>query len=400
MLKEVEVDRSYYDTILKHPAPSVSESEEDHKHNWNKLHKNLKTYIKASSKGQTGKIPSHTYSNTLSYFQIDLGNDSGKPTGNNLQLTIKEIEDILKQRAKARAAAKNIKLTSAELDMLVDKATLKIPKYFVSKRDINHNLLEEKAIFYSNNMFSQETYEQLAKEKKLKTFSFPSKKHFGRRRRSINTHLLNLKAMLEENEKYLKDYKKCQTSSRVKRDINLDLVKQRSQAKSKPFSQRSWFRNEEPLELDGNSQCAFILPKNFNLHYLLGDSTEEIFDDLMRFEEKSFNEFFNSEEVENQKKLKFKNAQSKVITNPFWNKASKTRLNSFKSVDDGDLQMLRTSSEEYSDKDWKEEKKLSIFGKSRGDPWDFKVGKSIKLDSKKLPEWLCVSIFFNKNFIT
>lgn len=205
----------------------------------------------------------------MSYFQTYLGDDSGKPTtGNNLQLTIKEIEDILKQRAKARAAAKNIKLTSAELDMLVDKATLKIPKYFVSKRDINHNLLEEKAIFHSNNMFSQETYEQLAKEKKLKTFSFPSisKKHFGRRRRSINTHLLNLKAMLEENEKYLKDHRKCQTSSRVKRDINLDLVKQRSQAKSKPFSrvdnrERSWFRNEEPLELDGNSQCAFILPK-------------------------------------------------------------------------------------------------------------------------------------------
>lgn len=61
MLKEVEVDRSYYDTILKHPAPSVSESEEDHKHKWNKLHKNLKTYIKGSSKGQTGKIHFHTY---------------------------------------------------------------------------------------------------------------------------------------------------------------------------------------------------------------------------------------------------------------------------------------------------------------------------------------------------
>lgn len=197
------------------------------------------------------------------HFQTHLGDNSAKPTGNNLQLTIKEIEDILKQRAKARAAAKNIKLTSAELDMLVDKATLKIPKYFVSKRDINHNLLEEKAIFHSKNMFSQETYEQLAKEKKLKTFSFPSKKHFGRRRRSINTHLLNLKAMLEENEKYLKDHRKGQSSSRVRRDINLDLVKQRSQAKSKPLSRTNvnnrqgfWFRNEEPqstLELDGNS---------------------------------------------------------------------------------------------------------------------------------------------------
>lgn len=197
------------------------------------------------------------------HFQTHLGDNSAKPTGNNLQLTIKEIEDILKQRAKARAAAKNIKLTSAELDMLVDKATLKIPKYFVSKRDINHNLLEEKAIFHSKNMFSQETYEQLAKEKKLKTFSFPSKKHFGRRRRSINTHLLNLKAMMEENEKYLKDHRKGQSSSRVRRDINLDLVKQRSQAKSKPLSRTNvnnrqgfWFRNEEPqstLELDGNS---------------------------------------------------------------------------------------------------------------------------------------------------
>lgn len=197
------------------------------------------------------------------HFQTHLGDHSAKPTGNNLQLTIKEIEDILKQRAKARAAAKNIKLTSAELDMLVDKATLKIPKYFVSKRDINHNLLEEKAIFHSKNMFSQETYEQLAKEKKLKTFSFPSKKHFGRRRRSINTHLLNLKAMMEENEKYLKDHRKGQSSSRVRRDINLDLVQQRSQAKSKPLSRTNvnnrqgfWFRNEEPqstLELDGNS---------------------------------------------------------------------------------------------------------------------------------------------------
>lgn len=263
MLKEVEVDRSYYDTILKRPAPSVDlmehVSEEDHKHKWNKLHKHLKTYIKDSPKGQTGKIEFETFINVL--VSNSFSDHSDKPTGNNLQLTIKEIEHILKQRAKARAAAKNIKLTSAELDMLVDKATLKIPKYFVSKRDINHNLLEEKAIFHSNNMFSQETYEQLAKEKKFKTFSLPSisKKHFGRRRRSINTHLLNLKAMLEENEKYLKDHRKG--TSRVKRDINLDLVKQRSQTKLKPFGranvnngQRFWFRNEEPqstLELDG-----------------------------------------------------------------------------------------------------------------------------------------------------
>lgn len=149
-----------------------------------------------------------------------------------------------------------------------------------------------------------------------------------------------------------------------------------------------------------NNQYTLILLSNLNLHYLLGDSTDEIFDDLMRFEEKSFNEFLNSEEMENQKRLKFKNAQSKVVTNPFWNKASKTRnwLNSLKSVDDDDLQMLRTSSEEYSDRDWKEKKKLTIFGKSRkgagADAWDFKVGKAI--NSKKVPEWLCVgySIFF------
>lgn len=57
MLKEVELDRSYYDTILQRPAFSVEQqSEEDHKHKWNKLHKNLKTYIKGSPKDQTGKI--------------------------------------------------------------------------------------------------------------------------------------------------------------------------------------------------------------------------------------------------------------------------------------------------------------------------------------------------------
>lgn len=101
----------------------------------------------------------------------------------------------------------------------------------------------------------------------------------------------------------------------------------------------------------------------------------------MRFED----EFFNSEEIDNQKQLKFKNSQNKVPTNPFWNKASKKRnwLNSFKQLDDDDLQMLRTSSEEYSDRDWKEKKKLTIFGRKSAD--DFKVG------SRKVPEWLCVS---------
>jgi len=60
--------------------------------------------------------------------------------------------------------------------------------------------------------------------------------------------------MLEENKKYLKNHRKDQNLSRLKGDINLDLVKQESQTKSEPFmqtsvsnGQRFWFKNDDPL---------------------------------------------------------------------------------------------------------------------------------------------------------
>lgn len=152
-----------------------------------------------------------------------------RPAIKNLQITVQEIEDILKRRAKAKAAEKNIKLTSSELDVLVNKATLKIPKHFISRRDINRHLLEEKANFYKNHLFSQEMFEQLANEKNL----FP--KYNNRLKRSVNAQLLNLKATMEQNKKYIPDrnghLRKSPTKSlsKSKRDINLDLLRKRTQ---------------------------------------------------------------------------------------------------------------------------------------------------------------------------
>lgn len=136
-----------------------------------------------------------------------------------MHLSIEEIENILKQRALAKAAVRNIHLTSAELDMLVEKATLKIPKYFVSKRDVYRALLQEKAQNYQNNMHNEH---------------FNDDKPFAIKRviRNINMPLLNLKSLQEEHKKYWFDTRKPQPQ-KEKRDINMDLVKQRSQIGSK-----------------------------------------------------------------------------------------------------------------------------------------------------------------------
>ncbi|XP_060529506.1 uncharacterized protein LOC132703947 isoform X3 [Cylas formicarius] len=104
-------------------------------------------------------------------------------------LTVEEVEDVLKRRAQAKAAERRVKLTDAELDALVRKATITLPRKVEIKRDINRALLEEKASFYRYNTFSQEALERLGNAGKS-----------GRLPR---------------------DFK-------VKRDINLDLLKRRS----------------------------------------------------------------------------------------------------------------------------------------------------------------------------
>ncbi|XP_060529505.1 uncharacterized protein LOC132703947 isoform X2 [Cylas formicarius] len=112
-----------------------------------------------------------------------------QPARSTFRLTVEEVEDVLKRRAQAKAAERRVKLTDAELDALVRKATITLPRKVEIKRDINRALLEEKASFYRYNTFSQEALERLGNAGKS-----------GRLPR---------------------DFK-------VKRDINLDLLKRRS----------------------------------------------------------------------------------------------------------------------------------------------------------------------------
>ncbi|XP_066253298.1 calponin homology domain-containing protein DDB_G0272472-like [Euwallacea similis] len=313
ILKEVEADRAFYDKIAKNSNLDVNFVGKD----------------KMSTKVKHG------------------------PSSSNLHLTIHEIEDILKGRARAKAATKNIGLTSAELDMLVDKATLKIPKYFVAKRDINRVLLEEKAKFYQNNMFSQETYEKLAKENKKSTKLLPLSRM--RLKRSINTPLLNMRAMLEEIEKYLKEDKKTHSDEncKMKRDINLDLLKQKSQSHQKGSIQPSAKR---PQKLDFWNE-----EKNLDSLDLAGQSSDELFDDLKQFEDKAFEELLEPDEVpfrSNLPESRLLPKKARIFSSPllepsftqFKSKLPKNQrriVSPYPEDDEDNLQFLKQLSEEF-----------------------------------------------------
>ncbi|XP_076265337.1 uncharacterized protein LOC143199418 isoform X2 [Rhynchophorus ferrugineus] len=147
MLDEMESDQNYYDKMVnKAGGRSRSSSGRN-----DVLNRNLKTYLEKARKAGVDKKPA---GEKYSDFRVP---------SNSLFLTVQEIESILKQRARAKAAQKNIKLSSAELDMLVNKATIRLPR---QRRDINHVLLDEKAIFHKNNQFSQEQFEKFFKENK------------------------------------------------------------------------------------------------------------------------------------------------------------------------------------------------------------------------------------------
>ncbi|XP_066139321.1 uncharacterized protein [Euwallacea fornicatus] len=313
ILKEVEVDRAFYDKIAKNSNPVANFVSKD------------KTSTKVKS----------------------------ELSSSNLHLTIREIEDILKDRARAKAATRNIGLTSAELDMLVDKATLKIPKYFVSKRDINRVLLEEKAKFYQNNMFSQETYEKLAKENKKFSKLLPLSRM--RLKRSINTPLLNVRIMLEEIEKYLKEDKKIspEETCKVKRDINLDLLKQRSQSHQKGTLQPSLKRPQKVGFWNDE--------KKLDSMDLAGQSSDELFSDLKQFEDKAFEELLESDEVpfrSNFPESGLLPKRARLFSSPlpeppftqFKPKLPKNQrriVSPYPDDDEDDLQFLKPSSEEF-----------------------------------------------------
>ncbi|XP_050310397.1 uncharacterized protein LOC126746276 [Anthonomus grandis grandis] len=224
ILKEKELDKSFYGNFLRKPQRE-HDLLEKHLANFKKnaLHKHLKTFVEKSKKNDLiTRSPLKT------------------PYISNMHLTVKEVEEILKRRARAKALAKNVKLTSAELDMLVNKATLKIPKslwHTLRKRDINKILLEEKANHYKNNLFSQETLEQHFKQKnklhpKLKLF---------------------------------------------KRDINLDLLKRKSEPS--PVSLRSRSKTVvQPKETYGR--------RNNMDQYSEEPLNEDFFEDFLHFEEK------------------------------------------------------------------------------------------------------------------
>ncbi|XP_019756539.1 uncharacterized protein LOC109535142 isoform X2 [Dendroctonus ponderosae] len=231
ILKEAEVDKLYYDSNNEnlHPKPSLVGKADE---------------LKRNSK-------------------------------DHLHLSIGEIENILKQRARAKAAARNIRLTSAELDMLVEKATLKIPKYFVSKRDINRALLEENAQGYQNNMHNEH-------------FNDDKQYEIKRMMRNINMPLLNLKSLQEEHKKYLFDTRKPQ-AQKAKRDINLDLVKQRTQVGSKrTLSLPKFMSQNYAQESKGVSKNAPVK--------VVAQSSEDLFDDLMQFEDRTFEDSLAEQE--------------------------------------------------------------------------------------------------------
>ncbi|CAG9759740.1 unnamed protein product [Ceutorhynchus assimilis] len=310
ILKEMEQDKFYYNKILGKPHPntkmlSKTNTNEDNKREI--LHKHLRAFIEKSKPDISNK----------SQFP------NNRPSVNNLHLTIKEIEDILKRRAREKAAAKNIKLTSSELDLLVDKATLKIPKHFVFKRAINKILLEEKANFHKSNSFTQEMYEEIAKEMKI----YPKHKKYRRSqnnrlsKRSINTQLLNLKALAEENKKFSKKYngKINKSYLKTKRDINLDLLKKRTQSqfdKSKVIVQPNFNRPKSHIWTAGHENEPTSLDD---------ESSHDLFDDIMRFEEKTFKDIEEGRnplaELDAYDKLfkKSNNRHSSLFENRFYN---------------------------------------------------------------------------------
>ncbi|KAL1494767.1 hypothetical protein ABEB36_010313 [Hypothenemus hampei] len=228
LLQEIELDKPFYDPIVKNVKPNnqntINRDYEKFKiDNW---HDKLKSYVKSKEPTPPGSL-----------------------TASNLHLTIKEIEEILKNRAKIKAATKNIQLTSSELDLLMDKASLKIPRYFITKGQA-----------------------------------------INREKRSINMRLLNLKAMLEENEKYLSEYKKHQQSGagkKTKRDINLDLLKQRSHQDHHEHHQHHYH---------GKNKIV-VQPKHTNNPQPnTSENFDELFGDILHFEEKAFEELLAADD--------------------------------------------------------------------------------------------------------
>ncbi|ERL89046.1 hypothetical protein D910_06424 [Dendroctonus ponderosae] len=297
ILKEAEVDKLYYDSNNEnlHPKPSLV-GKADGKPR--ALYKHLDKFIEQSK--------NHNIKSELKRNSKD-----------HLHLSIGEIENILKQRARAKAAARNIRLTSAELDMLVEKATLKIPKYFVSKRDINRALLEENAQGYQNNMHNEH-------------FNDDKQYEIKRMMRNINMPLLNLKSLQEEHKKYLFDTRKPQ-AQKAKRDINLDLVKQRTQVGSKrTLSLPKFMSQNYAQESKGVSKNAPVKVVDRTFEDSLAE--QESFPDLSDSNDEETKHYFISKKANNAKVRKKRKTSTEAITKDKLKNLKTTTRNEIKKL--------------------------------------------------------------------
>lgn len=123
----------------------------------------------------------------------------------DLDLNSNEMRTILKSRAKAKAAKKNIIFTSAELDELIGRASKKFTNSRRFKRDINMRLLNRKTAAQDkrDRVLGNPLKIQADFNERMRRLTNQFKINNKRMKREINMELLKLKS----KDKYQRDKK-------------------------------------------------------------------------------------------------------------------------------------------------------------------------------------------------
>nr|XP_023024228.1 uncharacterized protein LOC111512356 [Leptinotarsa decemlineata] len=303
--------------------------------------------------------------------------------GKEIHLTSSEVEKILKDRARARAARRNIVFTDEELRALVHKASKKFYKARIkrstpfqnrAKRDINVRMLERTVQL-------NPSCEKLTEGQQYDNEEI-SRNSFVREPRDVNAKLVELKAKLAETKSKWEDKKdefrgntkmaresikdrirKLKDKKRFKRDINMELLDVKSKpTKKMEMEKRRQKKKKTEMEATirepGQSSAELLEQLEFERGQLDNHRKQpkhEVYAELADSEDLEAEEFFKT--TPKPKRLKIFDKKSKLdpfgipnpsidIVEPPFRRSKKGRKKS-KSKSDN-LQFL-TSSEEFSD---------------------------------------------------